>query len=48
MSKKMGAQTYALAQPPVIIGFGGVGGHKESEGPLGHYFDYISTDDTFG
>lgn len=48
MSKKLGAQTYALAQPPAIIGYGGVGGRKESEGPLGRYFDYISTDDTFG
>ena len=48
LSKKLGAQTYALAHPPVVLGFGGVGGRKESEGPLGRYFDYISTDDTFG
>ena len=47
-NKKLGAQTYALAAPPVIAGYGGVGGHKESEGPLGRYFDAISEDDTFG
>lgn len=48
MSKKLGAQTYALTHPPSIIGFGGVGGRKEGDGPLGRFFDYISTDDTFG
>ena len=48
MSKKLGAQTYALTHPPVVAGFGGVGGRKEGEGPLGRYFDYTSTDDTFG
>jgi len=48
MSKKLGAQTYALTNPPAILGYGGVGGKKESEGPLGRFFDYISEDDTFG
>ena len=48
MSKKMGGQTYALSLPPTVTGYGGVGGKKESEGPLGRYFDYVSKDDTFG
>jgi len=48
MNKKLGAQTFALADPPSVLGYGGVGGKKESEGPLGRFFDYISEDDTFG
>ncbi len=47
-NKKLGGQTFALNDPPVIAGYGSVGGHKESEGPLGRYLDAISEDDTFG
>ena len=48
MTKKLGSQTYALSLPPVVAGYGGVGGRKEGEGPLGRHFDYLSSDDTFG
>ena len=47
-AKKLGKQTFALTRPPVIRGFGSVGGGKEQEGPLGERFDVISPDDTFG
>ena len=47
-NKKLGSQSYALSEPPVIAGFGSVGGRKESEGPLGRFLDAVSADDTFG
>ena len=47
-NKKLGGQTFALSDPPVIAGYGSVGGHKESQGPLGRYLDAVSEDDTFG
>ena len=46
--KKLGAQTAALAHPPVLAAWANVVGKKEGEGPLGGTFDYIDTDDTFG
>ena len=47
-TKKLGAQTVALANPPSIAGYGNVVGKKEGEGPLKDTFDYIDKDDTFG
>ena len=47
-NKKLGSQSFALSEPPVIAGFGSVGGRKESEGPLGRFLDAVSADDTFG
>ena len=46
--KKLGGQTVRFASPPVILGFGCAVGHKEGQGPLASYFDYVSQDDTFG
>lgn len=47
-TKKLGAQTVALSNPPSIMGHGNVVGKKEGEGPLKESFDYIDKDDTFG
>ena len=47
-TKKLGAQTVALENPPSIMGCGNVAGKKEGEGPLKDTFDYIDKDDTFG
>jgi len=47
-TKKMGAQTAALAAPPSFAGWANVVGKKEGEGPLAATFDYIDSDDTFG
>ena len=40
-------QTYLLSHPPVLVGYGSAGGRKESEGPLGRFFDHTCEDDTF-
>ncbi len=48
MSKKLGGQTFALACPPAVAGWGSIVGKKEGEGPLGPLFDRISTDSYFG
>ena len=45
---KRGRQSFALAQPPVIVAWASVAGKKESEGPLGHCFDETSADTYFG
>lgn len=45
---KLGKQSFALANPPTIIGHGSSGGKKELEGPLGGQFDHTCTDDRFG
>ena len=47
-TKKLGAQTAALANPPTLAAWANVVGKKEGEGPLASTFDYIDTDDTFG
>ena len=41
------SQTYLLSHPPVLVGYGSAGGRKESEGPLGRFFDHTCEDDTF-
>lgn len=48
MAKKLGRQTYAFNNPPVIIGRAALVGKKESEGPLKNYFSAYLTDDTLG
>jgi len=46
--KKLGTQTVAFSNPPVVIGHGNVVGTKEGQGPLSSCFDYVSPDDYFG
>ncbi len=46
--KKLGSQTFALACPPSIAGWGSVVGKKEGDGPLGSQFDMVSQDSYFG
>jgi len=48
MLKHLGKQTVQLPSAPSIIGYAGVAGKKEGEGPLKHRFDYISDDSYFG
>ncbi len=46
--KRLGNQTIMYHQPPVILGTGTAAGKKESEGPIGSYFDVIAEDNVFG
>ena len=46
-TKLLGRQTIAFSNPPKILGYGNAVGKKEYDGPLGAYFDYCSSDDTF-
>ena len=46
--KKLGRQTFALSAPPSLLSWANCVGKKEGEGPLGTFFDYVDTDDTFG
>lgn len=48
MYKKVGDATLKFSNPPIITAFSSVVGKKESDGPLGSCFDYVSEDDTFG
>ena len=47
-NRKLGRQTFALGDPPSVLGYASVAGRKEREGPLGDTFDETTTDDTFG
>ncbi len=47
-NQKCGKQSFRLINPPVISAWASVAGKKESEGPLGKYFDVIQTDSYFG
>ena len=47
-NQKCGKQSFRLVNPPVISAWASVAGKKESEGPLGKYFDVIQTDSYFG
>lgn len=47
-TKKLGRQTFALACPPSIAGWGSVVGSKEGQGPLGSRFGLVSEDSYFG
>ncbi len=46
--KHFGKQTVRFASPPTIASTGTVAGKKESDGPLGNTFDYVSDDSYFG
>lgn len=48
MAVKTGKYTYLLENTPSVLSFGSVGSKKESQGPLGKYFDVINPDSTFG
>ena len=48
MGIRLGRQTVMLSTPPAVIGYAGVVGQKEGEGPLKGCFDYISDDSYFG
>ena len=43
MSKRIGAQTTALPSCPGLIGWAGIAGQKEKEGPYGAKFDWDYT-----
>ncbi len=47
-NQRIGKQSFQLASPPVIKGWASVAGKKETEGPLGHIFDYTNADSYFG
>ena len=47
-TKKLGRQTFALACPPSVAGWGSVTGSKEGQGPLGDCFGLVSEDSYFG
>ena len=47
-NKKVGAQSFTFAKPPVITSWASIAGKKESEGPLGKFFDQTSQDSYFG
>jgi len=42
--KKVGKQTIAFANPPVILGAASIAGPKEGQGPLGQEFDVVLKD----
>ena len=48
MSKRIGAQTVALPSKPSLIGWAGIAGQKEKEGPYGAKFDQIIPDELNG
>lgn len=48
MSKRIGAQTVALPSKPGLIGWAGIAGQKEKEGPYGAKFDQIIPDELNG
>lgn len=41
-------QTFIFNNKPEIISAASVVGKEEGQGPMGHWFDYVSDDDTFG
>nr|WP_319489813.1 stage V sporulation protein AD [uncultured Caproiciproducens sp.] len=48
MPTRIGKYTLELGRKPVILGFAAVVGKKESEGPLGAYYDQCHNDTTLG
>ncbi len=48
MAQKTGKSTYVFEKTPYIIGSGTAVGKKESRGPYGDCFDYVSDDEYFG
>ena len=47
-SKRIGAQTMCLSNPPSVLSFAAVGGRMEAKGPLAEYFDELSEDHFWG
>lgn len=47
-TKKLGKQTLALTNPPIIVGTSSVVGPKEGQGPLGKNFDLVLSDSLNG
>lgn len=45
---RIGKQSFCLSDPPVITAWASVAGKKESQGPLGEFFDHNSNDSYFG
>ena len=43
-NKKIGKQTIAFTNPPVITGYASIVGKKEGQGPLNGTFDRINED----
>jgi len=48
MPEKLGKNTIILPSNPSVIGFAGVGGITESDGPLAEEYDYLYNDDKAG
>lgn len=48
VNQKRGKQSFLLNNPPVITAWASIAGKKESEGPLGTYFDVVRSDSYFG
>lgn len=48
MTKRLGTQTVAFNSPPSIIACASVVGNKEGQGPLGQYFDIVTSDAEYG
>jgi len=46
--KRIGKQTVRFSNPPTVLGTGTVAGKKESEGPIGSYFDIVAEDNVLG
>lgn len=44
----MGKQTFIFHNKPTVLSAFSVVGEKEGQGPMGHWFDHVSDDDTFG
>ena len=45
---RIGKQSFCLSVPPVITAWASVAGKRESQGPLGEFFDHTSNDSYFG
>ncbi|MCD7730108.1 MAG: stage V sporulation protein AD [Oscillospiraceae bacterium] len=48
MAKKISRNTFIMENPPTIYSYASVAGKKESEGPMGKYFDETEQDGYFG
>ncbi|HEX3033012.1 MAG TPA: stage V sporulation protein AD, partial [Bacillota bacterium] len=47
-TKKLGKQTFAFTNPPVVLASGTIVGPKEGQGPLSQYFHMVSGDSLVG
>ena len=43
MAKRLGKRTIAFQQPPAIMASAALVGEKEGQGPLGQFFDVVSS-----